>query len=140
MMQKQIKNLKVSSFIVRWLLNSFGLWIAIRLLGTGYENVEPATGILAFLSAGLVFSLANSFIKPVLVTLSFPLILLTLGLFMMIVNGVLVYYSLMLAPGGVSMTFQHSIVAGLILSMINYIVSTSYDMVYIKEMEKESGY
>ncbi len=138
-MKNQIARLKPSSFITRWLLNSFGLWIALTLLGSGYENVEPTAGVLAFLSAGLVFSIANSFVKPVLVTLSFPFILLTLGLFMILVNGVLVYYSLMLAPGGVDMTFKHSIVAGLILSLINYIVSTSYEMVYLKEMERESA-
>ena len=137
-MFNNITNRKVLTFAVRWASNSFGIWIALRLLGTGYDNVEPAAGILAFLSAGLVFSLANSFIKPILVTLSFPLILVTLGLFMLVVNGVLVYYSLLLAPGGISMTFQHSIIAGLILGLINYIVSTSYDMAYLKEMEKEN--
>lgn len=139
-MRQTIAQSRLTAFIIRWLLNSFGIWVAIRLLGSGYDNVEPVTGILAFLSAGLVFSIANSFIKPILVTLSFPLILLTLGLFMMIVNGILVYYSLKLAPGGLTMTFQHSIVAGLILGLINYTVSTSYDMVYLKEMEKDSGY
>ena len=137
-MFNNITNRKVLTFAVRWASNSFGIWISLRLLGTGYDNIEPAAGVLAFLSAGLVFSLANSFIKPILVTLSFPLILVTLGLFMLVVNGVLVYYSLLLAPGGISMTFQHSIIAGLILGLINYIVSTSYDMSYLKEMEKEN--
>ena len=137
-MFNNITNRTVMTFAVRWVANSFGIWVALRLLGSGYDKVEPAAGIMAFLSAGLIFSMANSFIKPILVTLSFPLILVTLGLFMLIVNGVLVYYSLLLAPGDISMTFQHSIVAGLILGLINYIVSTSYDMVYLKEMEKEN--
>ena len=139
-MKERISQRHLTAFIVRWLLNSVGIWIALRLLGTGYDDVEPATGVLAFLSAGLVFSIANGFIKPVLVTLSFSLILLTLGLFMMIVNGALVYFSLMLAPGGVEMTFSHSIVTGLILSLINYIVSTSYDTEQFKGMEKKNGY
>ena len=137
-MFNNITNRTVITFAVRWVANSFGIWVALRLLGSGYDKVEPAAGIMAFLSAGLIFSMANSFIKPILVTLSFPLILVTLGLFMLIVNGVLVYYSLLLAPGDISMTFQYSIVAGLILGLINYIVSTSYDMVYLKEMEKEN--
>ena len=137
-MFNNITNRTVITFAVRWVANSFGIWVALRLLGPGYDKVEPAAGVMAFLSAGLIFSMANSFIKPILVTLSFPLILVTLGLFMLIVNGVLVYYSLLLAPGDISMTFQHSIVAGLILGLINYIVSTSYDMVYLKEMEKEN--
>jgi putative membrane protein len=48
--------------------------------------------------------------------------LLTLGLFMIIVNGLMVYISLKLTPG-ISMTFINSIITGIILSLLNYIVS-----------------
>lgn len=109
-------------FIVRWLLNSFGLWVAARLLGTGYENVDITAHTGGFLLAGLIFSIVNSILKPILVILSLPAILLTLGLFMLIVNGVMVYISLKLAPG-MDMSFVNSILAGIILSLINYIVS-----------------
>ena len=91
-------------------------------------------------SGGVIGEFVGNAARKGLGTTGGPLILLTLGLFMMIVNGILVYYSLKLAPGGLTMTFQHSIVAGLILGLINYTVSTSYDMVYLKEMEKDSGY
>lgn len=110
-------------FLVRWLLNSFGIWIAARLLGTGYENVDITAHTGGFLIAGLVFSIVNSILKPILVILSLPAILLTLGLFMLVVNGAMVYISLKIAPAGVSMSFLNSIIAGMILSLINYIVS-----------------
>lgn len=109
-------------FLVRWLLNSFGLWVAARLLGSGYENVDITASVGGFLLAGLIFSIVNSVLKPFLVILSLPAILLTLGLFMLIVNGVMVYISLKIAPG-FSMSFLNSILAGMILSLINYIVS-----------------
>ena len=89
----------VSVFIVRWLFNSLGLWVAVRLLGTGYYNVSVHVGILSFLFAGLVFSIVNSVLKPFIVILALPAILLTLGLFMIIVNGLMVYISLRLSPG-----------------------------------------
>jgi len=114
-------------FIVRWVLSSFGLWVAVRLLGTGYENVEVTAGIGGFLFAGFVFSIINSILKPLAVILSLPAILLSLGLFMLVVNGALVYISILLSPG-ISMSFFNSILTGIILSLINYIVSAAVEI------------
>jgi len=111
-------------FIVRWLLNSLGLWIAVRLLGTGYDNVMVSVGTAGFLTAGLIFSIVNSILKPLVVILSLPAILLSLGLFMLVVNGLMVYISLHLVSG-ISMTFFNSILTGMLLSLVNYIVSAT---------------
>jgi putative membrane protein len=114
-------------FLIRWALNSFGLWIAVRLLGTGYEDVEVTAGFWGFVLAGLIFSLINSIFKPLAVVLSLPAILLTLGLFVIVVNGTLVYVSLLLSPG-ISMSFINSILTGIILSLVNYIVSAAVEI------------
>lgn len=114
-------------FLIRWALNSVGLWVAVRLLGTGYDDVNVTAGFWGFLLAGLIFSLINTILKPVLVILSLPAILITLGLFTLIVNGLLVYISLGLAPG-VAMSFGNSIITGIILSLVNYIVSAAVEV------------
>lgn len=114
-------------FLVRWALSSIGLWVTFRLLGTGYDNVDITAGFWGFLLAGLIFSLVNSLIKPLLVIVSLPAILLTLGLFTIIVNGILVYISVAISPG-VSMSFGNSIITGIILSLINYIVSAAIEI------------
>jgi len=114
-------------FIIRWVLSSFGLWVAFRLLGTGYENVEVTAGVSVFLIAGFIFSIVNSVLKPLAIILSLPAILLSLGLFMLVVNGALVYISLLLTPG-ISMSFFNSILTGIILSLINYIVSAAVEI------------
>ena len=114
-------------FLVRWALNSLGLWIAFRLLGTGLQNTDVTAGFGGFLLAGLIFSIVNSLFKPLLVILSLPAILLTLGLFTIVVNGILVYVSIALSPG-VSMSFWNSIITGIILSLINYIVSVAIQL------------
>ena len=111
-------------FITRWLLNSFGLWIAVRLFGTGYNNTNVAIGVAGFLTAGLIFSIINSVIRPFFIVLSLPFIILSLGIFTLIVNGIMVYISLKIAPG-ISMTFWNSILTGIILSLVNYIVSAT---------------
>lgn len=123
-------------FLVRWVLNSFGLWIAVRLLGSGYEDATITTSIWAFLLAGLIFSIINTVLRPILVILSLPAILLTLGLFVIIVNGLMVYISLSLAPG-ISMTFINSILTGMLLSLINYIVSAALELKQINDGEKK---
>lgn len=114
-------------FLIRWLLNSFGLWVAVRLLGTGYSDAQVDSGFAVFLLAGLIFSVINSILKPIIVILSLPAILITLGLFIIIVNGLMVYISLKLTPG-LQMTFLNSILTGMILSLINYIVSSVFEL------------
>jgi len=114
-------------FLIRWLFNSFGLWVAVRLLGTGYSDAQVDSGFAIFLLAGLIFSIVNSILKPIVVILSLPAILITLGLFIIVVNGLMVYLSLLLAPG-LQMTFINSILTGMILSLINYIISSVFDL------------
>ncbi|HEX6258596.1 MAG TPA: phage holin family protein [Candidatus Saccharimonadales bacterium] len=109
-------------FLLRWVLSSFGLWLSLRLLGAfGADYDEPAT-IGMFLVAGLVFSIVNTLLRPIIIILSLPAILLTLGLFTLIVNGFMVYISLMLVPG-FEVSFWASVFTGIILSLINYVLS-----------------
>ena len=115
-----------SVFLFRWALNSFGIWLFVKLFGTGYSNDQITQGAWVFIFAGLIFSLVNAILKPIVVILSLPAILLTLGLFTLIVNGLMVYVSLQLAPG-IKMTFWYSVLAGIVLSLINYIVSSAIE-------------
>lgn len=114
-------------FLIRWPLNAFGLWLATKLLGTGYSDKEIEAGFWGFILAGLIFSLVNSIFKPLAMVLSLPAILLTLGLFVLVVNGVLVYIAMAIAPG-ISLSFGNSILAGIILSLVNYIVSATVEI------------
>ena len=119
-----------ATFLLRWILNSVGIWVAVRLLGNGNSG---ATSAWTFMMAGLIFSFVNSTLKPIITILALPAILLTLGLFTLVVNGLMVYVSLALAPG-ISMTFAHSIVAGIILSLVNYIIGSA---LVLQREEKE---
>lgn len=122
-------------FIVRWVLNSFGLWVAVRLFGTGYADDIVTAGLGGFLLAGLIFSIINSILRPIVIILSLPAILVTLGLFTIIVNGLMVYVSLKLAPG-IHMTFWYSVLTGMVLSLVNYIVSSALELQYVRRQEE----
>lgn len=117
------------------MLNSFGLWVAVRIFGTGYSGSEIDASAGVFLVAGLIFSVVNAILKPAVIILALPAILVTLGLFTIIVNGLMVYISLKLAPG-LMMTFWHSVLTGLVLSLVNYIVSSALELEYMRVREE----
>jgi putative membrane protein len=124
------------TFVIRWVLNSFGLWVAVRIFGTGYSNEQITNSVSVFLIAGLIFSIVNAVLKPIVIILSLPAILITLGLFTVIVNGLMVYISLKLAPG-MHMTFLNSVLTGLVLSLVNYIVSSALELEYGRTREEK---
>lgn len=124
-------------FLIRWLLNTVGLWVAIATFGTGYDKNNMTAGLFGFLFAGLIFSIVNTVLRPIVIVLSLPAILLTLGLFTFVVNGFMVYVSLALAPG-IQITFVYAIITGIVLSLVNYIVSSFFQINYERETKETS--
>lgn len=122
-------------FCVRWLVNSAGLWIAARLLanyGVNYSG-EPETLLLG----GLILSIMNTILRPIIVILSLPAILLTLGLFMIVVNGAVVYIAAALTPG-FDITFLAAILAGLIIGVLNIALSGVVELQKKQTKEKHT--
>ncbi len=116
-----------SLFLLRWVLNSIGIWVAARILkGNGIEYDE-SQGFLLFFFAGFILSIVNVILKPLLLILSLPAILLTLGLFTLIVNGFIVYLAAILVPG-LEIGFWAAVLAGMIVSLINYVMTNLLDV------------
>ena len=75
------------TFLVRLIVNAAALWVATELVsGVGYTG-----GWLPFFGVALVFGFVNAFIRPVAKILTFPLIILTLGIFALVVNGLMLW-------------------------------------------------
>jgi putative membrane protein len=72
-------------FLTRLLINAAALYAATRLVD-GISYAGPPLGLLA---VAVVFAAVNTFIKPVVKFFSFPFILLTLGIFTLVINGVM---------------------------------------------------
>lgn len=115
-------------FINRWFLNSFAIWVVVTLFGRVSGNYDAGT----FFLAGFIFSVVNATLKPIVTILSLPAILLSLGLFTLVVNGFIVWFSLLIAPN-ISMSFWNAIVSGAILSALNYLITNSVN----EKMEKK---
>ncbi len=116
------------SFLLRWVLNSLGLWVAIRLLDGHGVEYDESQGFVLFFWAGLVLSLVNAVLKPLIVILSLPAILLTLGLFTLIVNGFMVWLAGLLVGGAIDISFWAAVLAGMIISLINYVLTNLLDL------------
>lgn len=107
-------------FLVRWLVCSLGLWIAAGLLGS---HLSYNSKFHVIIVAGLVLAIINAIIRPIVIILSLPAILLTLGLFMIVVNGFSVFLvSKLYTPLHVT-NFWAAILAGMIIGLVNYLVT-----------------
>jgi putative membrane protein len=124
MAQKQSSPAQTSfwmRFLVRWLVSGLGLWIAAALLGSERLSVGGRWG--AWVIAGLFLALINMFFKPLLVFLSIPALLLTLGLFMLVVNGFLILLASWIYDPLYVKNLGVAIVAGMVVGLVNYLVT-----------------
>ncbi|ADH62044.1 MAG: phage holin family protein [Deinococcota bacterium] len=108
-------------FLLRLLLNSVALWIVAQL----YSGVffAPGSGLLDYLVAGLILGLANALIRPILLLLTLPLNLVTLGLFTLVVNAVV----LVLVASFTNLEvrgFGGAFIGAIILAIVSYLLNT----------------
>jgi putative membrane protein len=73
------------SLVLHWLLNAAALWVAAWLL----PGLDFTGGLLDLLLVSAVFGIVNSLLKPILTVLTCPLIVVTLGLFTLVINAVM---------------------------------------------------
>jgi putative membrane protein len=112
-------NKPIVRFLTRWLVCSLGLWIAAGFLSNSISY--SSWGVIV--ASGLILAVLNTVLKPVLVILSLPAILLTLGLFMIVINGLTVYLvSVLYEPLHIT-NFWAAIFAGMMIGLVNYLVS-----------------
>ncbi len=107
-------------FILRWFVNSLGLWIASRLFNT----ISINDSVVVAVGGGLVLSAVNVFLKPLLIILTLPAVLLSLGLFMIVINGAVVYVASQLYGPLKVTSFSGAVLAGLVIGLVNYALTT----------------
>jgi len=100
------------------LLNGVGVVIAAKLV----PGVSYSGGLLYLLLVGLVIGLINLLVRPLATFLSLPFIVLTLGLFYLVVNGALFYLAGALLDGLTIDGCLPAILGGLVLALFNWLV------------------
>lgn len=111
----------ITRFLIRWFVCGLGIWIAAGLLGDRLEYDERFTVIVI---AGFLLAIINSIIKPIVVLLSLPAILFSLGLFMIVINGLMVLLASWLYPPLHVTNFVAAMLAGMIIGLVNYLVNS----------------
>ena len=105
-------------FLFRAALSVVGLWIATRWVG-GIRIDNAQTLVLA----GVVLGVVNAIVRPIAVILTFPLTILTLGFFLLVVNAGMVGLTAWLLPGFHVAGFGSALLASLIVSVTGWIGS-----------------
>lgn len=111
-------------FILRWAASSLGMFLCITWLGhvspDASSNFEQPWMLYAL--AGLIFSLVNSIVKPLVKVLALPLAILTMGISTLIINTAMVVLTIYLLPG-VEMDIWGAVVSSIVLSVINSVLN-----------------
>jgi putative membrane protein len=110
------------NFFIKWGLST------LCVLGTTY--ILPGVrvnGIITALAVAVVISLLNTFIRPILIFLTLPATILTLGLFLLVINSVIVLIAERLVPGFDIDGFFVALVFSVVLSIFNSIVGSILD-------------
>lgn len=107
----------MGSFIVRWLTLAMGIWLAVSLV-SGITVSSP----LVLAVAALVLALVNAVVRPILVILTLPITVLTLGLFYFVVNGLAFAFAAALVPGFRVASLWSAILGALIVSVVSWVV------------------
>jgi len=108
--------------ILRVLLNAFGLYVADYLL-----DGIVLTGLAPALVGGLVLGVINAIIRPVFIVLTLPFTLLTLGLFIFVVNAICFALAAALVPGFDIASFWSALGGALIVSVVSWILTAVSD-------------
>ncbi len=106
------------ALLIRWLLNAGALLLVAYL----YPGVHVET-FTAALVAALVLGLVNAVIRPILILLTFPVTLLTLGLFIFVINAFLFWFVAQVVPGFQVGGFLAALVGSILYSIIATLVS-----------------
>ena len=112
-----------AKFVFRWLLSSVAMFVCLRVFASFKpEAIEMRDSIWFYLVAGLIFSLVNSFVKPLAMIFSLPLIFLTFGVFTVVVNAIMVAITVWILPQ-VTISFWGAFCSCIVISLINFLVN-----------------
>lgn len=102
-----------------WILNAIALWL-VTLIVPGVQVQDPLHAFIAAVVLGLV----NALVKPVLVILTLPITVVTLGLFLLVINALLFWGVGSLLPGFNVDGFWWAMLGALVYSLLTWLMSS----------------
>ena len=105
--------------LLHWVLSALAIWIVSRVV-PGFNVSGPAAALIAALVIGLVNATIGFFLKII----TFPLTILTLGLFWFVINAVMIELASAFVPGFHILSFASAFWGGIVLSILNMLLKS----------------
>ena len=106
------------SLLLRWLLNTLALFVVVTVVPHFHYRSFVTLAI-----AGLVLGLLNAILRPILFVLTLPLTIVTFGLFVLVLNGIMLEVVAWLVPGFRIDSFGWAVVGALVLTIVSYVTN-----------------
>lgn len=98
--------------LFRWLVLTVAVWAACLLPGIGYDD------LWSLMIAALFLGILNALVKPILILVTLPVVLVSLGLFLFVINALLVWFIPKVVPGFHVDGFWSAMGGSLIISLV----------------------
>src|SRR5947208_3853648 len=108
-------------FVFRCFITTFAVFVAAPIVGINYGD-----RIGCLLAASLLLGIVNAFIRPILLLLSLPLILLTLGVFILIINALMLKFVGEILPCFEVPGFWRAFFGAIIISIVSWLLSAFF--------------
>jgi len=108
-------------FVLRWFITTFAVFVAAPIVGINYGD-----RIGCLLAASLLLCIVNAFIRPILLLFSLPLILVTLGLFILIINALMLKFVGEILPCFEVPGFWRAFFGAIIISIVSWLLSAFF--------------
>lgn len=104
-------------FLITWFTTAIALLITAYFVPGIYLS-----GLVASLVAAIILGLVNAIIRPILIILTLPITLLSLGLFLLVINGISLILVATLTPGFAIGGFLPAIVGAIVLTVVTWVI------------------
>lgn len=113
----------MDTLLIRWVINAIALWIAVLIV----PGIHAPDSVVTLAGTAAIFGLVNTLIRPVLKLLTCPLILLTLGLFTVVINALMLWLTSWIAGlFGLGFTvngFLPALLGTIVVSIVSIVLS-----------------
>ncbi|HXE26386.1 MAG TPA: phage holin family protein [Roseiarcus sp.] len=108
----------MEGFLIRAVVVGIGLWLASKIVsGVVFNSTET------LIAAALLLGIVNAFVRPVIVVLTLPVTLLTLGLFLLVINALMILLVAWFLPGFMVAGFWPAVGAAIVVSLTGWVMS-----------------
>ena len=108
----------MKGILIRWIINALALLLISQLI----QGIE-VNGLFAAFVAAAVLGVINAILRPILLILTFPITILTLGLFVFVINGFMLYLAGQLVKGFYVHSFLAAVFGALFLTLISWLAN-----------------